>query len=842
MDTLETKARILAHKIRHLILSRLGRCIEGASDKEVFFALCRALKEEIMVHRIATVKTFEEKKVRKAYFLSMEYLPGRLLESMINSIGAEELVKKVLSLLKRKMNALFACEPDPGLGHGGLGRLSSCFLDSLATLHYPARAYGLRYQYGIFEQELWDGEQIERPDCWLMDSNPWESRCDHDATSVHFKGHLVPAVNTHGDPADFLENGEEVRATAYETPIVGYGPSSNYSVLTLRLWSTKESPRNFELQRYNAGFLDQAAENTSLTDILYPNDNTELGKRIRLKQEFLLVSASLQDIFRQFLKLHGDIAEFHDKVRIQINETHAALTIAELVRVLVKQFQVPWKKALEICQTVCGYTNHTILKEALEEWNEKRVRELLPRQYRIIQKLNQDFCDSLRNEFAKGEEAVRRLSIIEHGQIRMAHLAILGSHQVNGVAKLHTKILQKQIFPDFTDLFPNRFTNVTNGVTHRRWLLQINPLLSAFITKRIGSDWILNFEKIRDLASFASDPESQQEFLAIKKKNKEKLSSYLVQECAIRNKKGAVIGHLPILNSDALFSIQIKRFHEYKRQLLNVLHLIMVYQELLTDPNARAVPRVAIFAGKSAPNYQMAKHILHLAYAVCRRFQSDPNTKEKLNAVFLENYNVTKAEYLIPAADLSEQISTAGWEASGTGNMKFSMNGALTIGTWDGSNIEMEESVGAPFWPLAFGNRVEENHLPYNPKTIYQSHPAIRHAIDSLENGLFAQNHTERGIFAQIHHYLIKQDPFRVLQDLPAYYAAQKKAEELFMQPNAWAELAIHNIAGMAPFSTDISIRNYAEKIWGIQPCPPDPKQVAKAHEESFQCLLYNQN
>lgn len=820
------EADSLVQKIKHLVITTSGHTIDSATAEEFYQAFCLSLREEIILNLTATIDTIQNKKPRMVNFISMEYMPGRHLGNNITNMNAHELVKAVLKKMDRNFVDLVSSEADPGLGNGGLGRLASCFLDSLATLNYPARGYGLRYQYGIFEQEIWDGVQVERPDCWLINEDPWESRRDLFSVGVHFRGKPIHATNKHGDDVYLLENFEEVRALPFDIPILGFCDKPNYSVLLLRLWSTKESPRNFELQRYNAGFLGQASENTSLTDVLYPNDNHELGKRVRLKQEFVLVCASLQDIIRRHMRVYGDLSSFADKVRIQINDTHPALIIAEMMRVLTKSYDFSWGEAWETCQTCCSYTNHTILREALEEWNEKRMDELLPRQYQIIQKLNLEFCNRVREKYPGDEGRVQKLSIIENGQIRMAHLAIYGSHKVNGVAKLHSQILQQNTFKEFAEMFPEKFTNVTNGVTHRRWLLHANPLLAAFITKRIGKGWICNFTEIGKLASFASDPSSQQEFLEIKKQNKDALIQFLTKENFVRNADGKILTHSHAMEATALFDVQIKRMHEYKRQLLNALHLIMIYQE----PERRKIHRLSIFGGKSAPGYERAKQIIRLICAIGRKFHEDK--RDDLCVAFVENYNVSRAEIIIPAADLSEQISTAGWEASGTGNMKLSINGALTIGTEDGANIEMHEAVTDRWWPFAFGATAEENRRPYNPKEVYNQDEAIRQAVDSLKEGTFANTHEEAHAFQQLYHGLVEHDTFRVLQDLRAYYETQRKVEDLYIQPKAWAETALHNIAAMGRFSTDESIRNYAKHIWGIEPCPPDPIILAKVKEE----------
>ena len=763
----------------------------------------------------------------------MEYLPGRLTGNNLTNIGANELVKLVLSKTNRSYFDLVNCESDPGLGNGGLGRLASCLLDSLATFQYPARAYGLRYQYGVFEQEIWNGAQVERPDCWLLNNYPWEVVSDEYAVKVYFRGRPILGQNTHCEDVYLLEDYEEVRALPYDMPIVGYAEGNNFSVLSCRLWSTKESPRNFQLQRFNEGFLDQASENTSLTDVLYPNDQTEVGRRVRLKQELLLVSASLKDILLRHIHIYGDIQSFADKVRIQINDTHPALIIAELVRLLTKNFDFSWKKAVETAQTCCSYTNHTILREALEEWGEERMRELIPRQFLIIQRLNADFCQSIRSRFPNDEERIRRMSIIENGKVRMAHLSIYGSHKINGVAKLHSDILKQKVFHDFYEMDPEKFVNVTNGVTQRRWLFHANPLLSDFISRRIGRYWIRDFTSISRLAEYAADKKTQQEFLNIKRQNKQKLIDFLIMENPVRDEKGYASTNSNSLNCDAIFDVQVKRFHEYKRQLLNALHLIMIYHEI-KDSKTDRLPRMSIFGGKSAAGYERAKQIIQLVCAIERKINNDPAVNERLCVTFIENYNVSKAEIIIPAADLSEQISTAGWEASGTGNMKFSINGALTIGTEDGANVEMREAVTDRWWPFRFGATAQENeNAPgYSGRDIYNRDEPIRRAIDTLIDGTFAETAQEKSAFAAIHQSLLDYDRFFILRDMRPYYETQKNVEKLYRTPEQWAEIAIHNIAGMGRFSSDESINNYAKLIWDIKPCPIDPEVLDRIRRE----------
>ncbi|MCB1081461.1 MAG: glycogen/starch/alpha-glucan phosphorylase [Chlamydiia bacterium] len=852
MDPLDTQAEIVAQKVRHYLITTMGQTADEASDEEFYRAFCTALREEIMINWTATAHTFKKKGLRKLYYLSMEYMPGRLFGNNVTNISAGDLVKRILHLLKRDFYTIAQMEPDIGIGNGGLGRLASCFLDSLATLQYPAMGYGMRYQYGIFEQELICGVQVERPDCWLLTQNPWEFRQDTRAVPVRFGGTLLPRTNSHGEEVFDLMDFEEVRALPYDLPIIGYSHDPNFSVLTLRLWSTKESPRNFQLQRFNAGDMGQASENTSLTDVLYPNDNHEAGKRIRLKQEFLLVSASLQDIVKQYKEVNTDFDHFAQDVRIQINDTHPALIIPELMHLLTKENDLPWGKAWEVVRTCCAYTNHTVLKEALEEWNAQRLKELLPRHYSIIERLNQNFCTEIRQKFPGNEEKVRYLSIIEGGQVRMANLAIYGSRRVNGVAKLHTDILKKFLFKDFCDMYPEKFINVTNGVTQRRWLLHCNPLLVKFLEARIGNGWITHFEELSRIGDYAHEEGTQKEFLEIKKKNKERLLTMIEEDMQLHHGVGKEFAAENFLGPDALFDVQIKRIHEYKRQLMKALHLLMLYFEMKENPQSHRIKRFAIFGGKAAPGYQAAKNIIRFIYCLSRKINKDPDTHEKLKVVFIENYNVSRAEIIIPGTDLSEQISTAGMEASGTGNMKFSINGALTIATDDGANVEMRESVTDPWWPFKFGasaediNEMKQKHS-YNPLEIYVREPKIKQVLNALKERFLAENDAEHEALLAVYHSLLEGPPgiiadrFFVLHDLMSYYETQKKVEELYEQPLKWAEYALHNMAGMGRFSADVSIENYAKEIWDLKKCPPDPQdlnQVRKEYSEHDRCRI----
>jgi starch phosphorylase len=829
----------LIRKIKSYLINNMGRTADEANADEFYRALSFAIREETMINWLATVRTINKAHARMVYYFSMEYMPGRLFMNNLTNLCSIDVVKVVLQKMNRNFRDIASREEDPGIGNGGLGRLASCLLDSLATHHYPAQAYGLRYQYGIFEQQLWNGVQIEAPDCWLLNENPWEFRRDFRRVHVQYCGTPVPSFNIHGDEIMELKDAEDVGVLAYDYPIVGYSNRQDFSVVTLRLWSTKDSPRNFLLQRYNAGRLDQAAENTALTDVLYPSDNHEVGKRIRLKQEYLLVSASLQDIIRHHLSVYSNFRQFSDKVRIQINDTHPSLVIAELMRVLTKDYDLTWKTAFEMTQACTGYTNHTILSEALEQWDKTLFYYLLPRQYKIIERINQDFCNAVRKKYPQDEDRIRRMSILEGGKVRMANLAIIGSHRVNGVAALHSEIIKNTIFKDFYEFYPDRFINITNGVTQRRWLLECNPDLAKFITNRIGSKWITHFTKISELANFAADPESQLEFLDIKKKNKQRLIDFLGRYNKQRDSNGNIVDNPILIDVNSLFDVQIKRIHEYKRQLMNALHLIMLYHELCQDPNHSRIKRTIFVGGKAAAGYETAKDIIRLIYCIGRKINRDPDVGGIIKVVYIENYNVTKAEFTIPAAELSEQISTAGTEASGTGNMKMAINGALTIGTRDGANIEMEEEIGSKWWPFVFGCSVEEiakmkAEGSYHSRDIYENNLQIKRAVDALRDRTFAQTDEEHQVFSDLYHKLIEThygespDRYFTLKDLWSYWETQKKVEELYKNPHLWAEYAMHNIAGMGKFSTDISVDNYAKLVWEIDQCPLDQELLER--------------
>lgn len=850
-EDVDIKATVerLSQEIKHYLITLLGKTIQEANDEEFYRALSWVLRERVMINWTATSHTHFLNKAKRVYYFSLEWLPGRLLVNNVTNIASLDLVKQVFKTLGRDYQRILSAEQEPGLGNGGLGRLAACFLDSLATQHYPAMGYGLRYQYGIFEQELWYGVQVERPDCWLLNEFPWEMRRDTFATVVQYGGKVRTKRNKNDEEIHYLSDYEDVRALPYDIPVVGYESKGDFSALTLRLWTTKESPRNFQLARFNAGDLGDATKNTSVTDVLYPNDKNSLGVFMRIKQEYLLVSASLQDIFRQYFLMFKDLTEFPNIIRIQINDTHPSLVIAELMLILTSEYEVPFGKAWEIVKTCCSYTNHTVLKESLEEWDNSLLKQLLPRQFSIIEKINFDFCSKVRERFPNDEEKVRRMSIIENGKVRMAHLAIVGSHKVNGVAELHSHLLKTELFKDFTDMDPNIFMNVTNGVTQRRWLYTCNPKLAQFLTDLVGSSWVTDLNALEKVARYAKDREVQERFLAIKADNKKRLINALCKMKVDRYGSACELSKEFFLEGCALFDVMIKRIHEYKRQLMKALHTIMLYNQIRKNPESVLIKRMIIIAGKAAPGYDMAKNIIRLFYLLSRRINNDPVAGSKLKIIFVENYNVSKAEIIIPAADLSNQISCAGQEASGTSNMKLTMNGALTIGTDDGANIEMRKAIGDAYWPFGFGASLKEirqmqQERSYHPYKILETDPEIKEAVHFLENGEFAENEVESAVLKSLVDSLLQgdnPDRYFVLKDLRSYAKAQQDVETLYHDPHKWAEVALHNISSMGAFSSDESIKNYAKEIWHLDPLPvqvSELKRVEREFWESDRCFI----
>lgn len=824
----EKGCQLLANKLKRYLITSIGKTLEDANIRDIYHALSLALREDVMVHWLATWRSYRRAQVKMLFYLSMEYLPGKLTSCILSSLKADSALPRILEIIGRSDCLNKFSERDPALGNGGLGRLAACIIESLSTAGYPAIGYGLRYQYGLFEQEIWNGKQVERPDWWLEDNLPWEFRRDTRGQLVRYFGRLHLEKNIRGEEIGVINDSQNVRALAFDIPIVGYSTSGLFNVNTLRLWSTRESPRNFELQRFNAGELDMAAENITLTDVLYPADHHEVGRRMRIKQEYLLVSASIKDIIRRHKSLYGTCENLPDKSAIQINDTHPALSVAEMMHQLIAHEQMPWKQALEITEATLGYTNHTIMKEALEEWPQNQLQQLLPRQYRIIERLNQDFCEFVRAKFPGDEEKIKRTSILQDGKVRMAHLAFIGSHKVNGVAKLHADILKSRLFKDFDEIYPNKLLGITNGVTQRKWMMGSNPKLYGFITKYLGdSSWICDMPQLRNLEKFAHDLQFLKEYREVKIHNKKALIDYMHTMCFLRNKLGEPKLFTEEISTEMIFDVQIKRIHEYKRQLMNILHVILLYQEMLENPLSR-IPRLVLFAGKAAASYEMAKRIISLICAVARTINNDARLNGRLKVYYFENYNVTLAEKIIPAADLSEQISTAGFEASGTSNMKFAMNGALTIGTEDGANVEMRQAIGDEAWPFSFGASCEEitklQNGNYYPQDIYREDLMIRKVLDTLIQGTFSQNDEEARHFEEIYQHLVGggfgADPYFILHDLPSYIQAQRKVDTLYADPVAWAKQSLLNMTRMDYFSVDRCIHEYASKVWKMEPHP----------------------
>ncbi|HUX20100.1 MAG TPA: glycogen/starch/alpha-glucan phosphorylase, partial [Spirochaetia bacterium] len=756
-----------------------------------------------------TQRLHYDKGSKRVYYLSLEFLMGRALANNIINMGLQEAVADSMATLGYSWEDICEYEVDAGLGNGGLGRLAACFLDSMATLDIPAYGYGLRYDYGIFRQVIENGYQVEQPDYWLRRGNPWEVERHDVAVPVHFGGKVITGNRNGRSRARWVET-QPVMGIAYDTPIVGYG---GRTVNTLRLWSTRAA-EEFDFQDFNKGDYVEAVRSKvsaeNLTKVLYPNDKLYLGKELRLKQQYLFVACSLHDILRRFKKLGLPWEEFPKNAAIQLNDTHPSLAIPELMRLLVDREGVDWELAWEITVKTMGYTNHTLMPEALEKWPVPMLEKLLPRHLQIIYLINHHFLQKVEILFPGDGAKQQRVSLVEEGetkQIRMANLSIVGSHSTNGVAALHTELLKSRLVPDLADIFPERFNNKTNGITQRRWLLTANPPLAALITGAIGSAWVTEFAQISRLKPFAEEPEFRRAFRDVKRTAKLRLAAYVKKQ------------HGWEIDPDTLFDVQVKRIHEYKRQLLSALHLITLYLKLRRGEPANFVPRTVLFGGKAAPGYAMAKLIIKLINNIAYIVNNDPATREHLKVLFLPNYRVSLAERIFPASDLSEQISTAGTEASGTGNMKFMCNGALTIGTLDGANIEIVEEVGEEN-AFIFGltaDQVAELKPAYRPRIYYENDPGIRESIDLLASGHF--NFGEPGIFDPIIDILLENDQYMHLADLSSYCSTQERAAELYRNQEEWSRRAILNIASSAKFSSDRTIREYADEIWHSPPC-----------------------
>ena len=801
----------LKKMIRENVKTLYRKTLEAASAEEVYQAAVFAVRDVITDKWMKTHDEYYEKDVKVVYYLSMEFLMGRFFGNSLINLEMYDEVKEVLEELGIDYNMVEDAEPDPGLGNGGLGRLAACFLDSLSTLQLPAYGCGIRYHYGIFEQKIENGYQVEAPDNWLENGDPWGIKRNEYAVEVKFGGNVRAVPKGNGEYRFVQENYQSVIAVPYDYPVIGYG---NNTVNTLRLWEAR-AKNKLDLKFFNEGNYQKAAEEellaSTMTDVLYPADEHIQGKELRLRQQYFFISATVQRVVERFKKHHTNFRELPDKVAFQLNDTHPTVAVAELMRVLVDENDAPWDDAWEITRKVCAYTNHTIMAEALEKWPMELFSRLLPRIYQIVEEINRRYCLELQAKYGMDPEKLRRMAIIADGQIRMAYLAIVGSHSVNGVAALHTEILKHQELKDFYELYPEKFNNKTNGITQRRWLLHANHGLAGLISETIGDGWITELTELEKLLPYAEDENFRRRFMEIKKANKVALAKY------IKETKGIDI------NPDSIFDIQVKRLHEYKRQLLNVLHIIGLYNQLKMNPGMDMVPRTFIFGAKAAAGYRRAKLIIKLINAVADVVNNDPTIEGKIKVVFMENYRVSLAERLIPAADVSEQISTAGKEASGTGNMKFMLNGALTVGTMDGANVEIYEEVGKDNI-FIFGMSAEEVQAKYqthyDPWFIYNMNQEVRMALTSLIDGTFDQN---TDLFRELYDALLngcggRADEYFVLEDYADYARAQWDIDRAYRDQTKWAKMAIVNVAKSGKFSSDRTIRQYAEEIWDLKP------------------------
>ena len=804
--------------VNHLEYS-LAKDEYTATDHDLYTSIALTVRDRLIERWIETQQTYYKKKAKRVYYLSMEYLMGRTLGNSLINLDLYERSDSALKELGYKLEELREKEWDAGLGNGGLGRLAACFLDSMATLELPAGGYGSRYEYGIFFQNICNGEQIETPDNWLRLGNVWEFPRPEYLYPVSFYGRVEQFKNESGILRTRWIDTDDIMAMAYDTPVPGY---RNNTVNNLRLWSAKSS-REFDLNYFNHGDYIKAIEDKSLSEnitrILYPNDSVIQGKELRLKQEYFFVSATLQDIVRRYKKTHAGFDDFSDKVAIQLNDTHPALSVPDLMRLLVDIEGLTWEKAWEITTATFGYTNHTILPEALEVWPVSLMERLLPRHMQIIYEINRRFLEEIQSRHPGNNRILRELSIIEEEAektVRMANLAIIGSHSVNGVAALHTKILKSRVFKEFYEYWPDKFNNKTNGITQRRWLKLCNPDLASLITKEIGDQWITNLDELKKLVPLAHDSSFQNKWTDIKHNNKVKLAGYIQTHTGVS------------VNIDSLFDIQIKRLHEYKRQLLNILHVITMYNRIRDNSAGHAVPRTVIFAGKAAPGYYMAKLIIKLINSVAHVINSDPVADDMLKVIFLRNYAVSNAEKIIPAAELSQQISTAGTEASGTGNMKLALNGALTIGTLDGANIEIMEEVGRDnifIFGLDAGAVEKLIQSRYNPYEYYEKDAELKQALDMINNGCFSPS--EPGLFRPlVDSLLYRGDSYMICADYRSYIQAQEEVNRTYNDKKKWNAMSILNTANTGKFSTDRTIHEYARDIWNVQGVPITIKGV----------------
>ncbi len=798
------------------------KSMEEATQQQIFQAVSYAIKDAIVDTWMDSQEQYEKQDPKMVYYLSMEFLMGRALGNNIINLQAYKPVKEALDELGVDLNVIEDQEPDPALGNGGLGRLAACFLDSLATLGYCAYGCGIRYRYGMFKQQIRDGYQIEVPDNWLENGNPFELRRPEYAKEVKFGGYVNVYVDENGRSNFRQEGYQSVHAIPYDLPIVGYG---NGIVNTLRIWDA-QPVECFKLDSFDKGDYQKAVEQENLArnivEVLYPNDNHYAGKELRLKQQYFFISASVQEAVAKYMRKHKDIRKFYEKVTFQLNDTHPTVAIAELMRILMDEYYLTWDEAWTVTTKTCAYTNHTIMAEALEKWPIELFSRLLPRIYQIIEEINRRFVMRIEQTYPGNHEKVRKMAIIYDGQVKMAHLAIAAGYSVNGVARLHTEILKHQELKDFYEMMPEKFNNKTNGITQRRFLLHGNPLLADWVTSYVGDDWVTDLPKINKLKVYAEDEKAQQEFMNIKYKNKVRLAEYIAEHNGIK------------VDPRSIFDVQVKRLHEYKRQLLNILHIMHLYNELKEHPDMQFYPRTFIFGAKAAAGYRNAKLTIKLINAVGDVVNNDPSINNKIKVVFIEDYRVSNAEMIFAAADVSEQISTASKEASGTGNMKFMLNGALTLGTMDGANVEIVEEVGQEH-AFIFGLSSDEviryeNFGGYDPMEVFNNDPNIRKVLMQLINGTYCRNDPD--LFRPLYNSLLntlstsKADTYFILKDFQAYAEAQRKVEAAYRNEKEWAKSAILNIACSGKFSSDRTIQEYVDEIWHLDKVVLPPKKI----------------
>lgn len=788
------------------------KTLEEATQEQIFQAVCYTVKDVIIDNWLKSQKAYEKQDPKIVYYMSMEFLMGRALGNNLINLCAYNEVKEALDELGLDLNCIEDQEPDPALGNGGLGRLAACFLDSLATLNYCAYGCGIRYRYGMFKQEIRDGYQVEVPDNWLKDGYPFELRRPEYAKEVHFGGYVRVEWDPVKNENKFIHEGyQAVKAVPYDMPITGY---NNDVVNTLRIWDA-EPIVDFNLDSFDKGDYHNAVEQENLArtivEVLYPNDNHMAGKELRLKQQYFFVSASLQAAIAKYKKTHDDITKLHEKVVFQMNDTHPTVAVAELMRILIDEEGLGWDQAWDITTKCCAYTNHTIMSEALEKWPIELFSRLLPRVYQIIEEINRRFILEIQQKYPGNFEKVKKMAIIYDGQVKMAHLAIVAGYSVNGVARLHTEILKNQELKDFYEMMPEKFNNKTNGITQRRFLAHGNPLLADWVTDKIGPDWITDLSQLSKLKVYADDEKALQEFMTIKFKNKERLAKYILEHNGVE------------VDPHSIFDIQVKRLHEYKRQLLNILHVIYLYNQIKAHPEMEFYPRTFIFGAKASAAYARAKKIIKLINCVADVVNNDASINGKLKVVFIENYRVSNAEIIFAAADVSEQISTASKEASGTGNMKFMLNGAPTLGTMDGANVEIVQEVGEEN-AFIFGMSSDqiinyENNGGYDPDFIYNTDPEIRQVLMQLINGTFSSD-TE--MFRDIYNSLLdkrnmpRPDQYFILGDFRSYAEAQKRVEEAYKDEKRWAKMALLNTASAGKFTSDRTIQEYVDDIWHL--------------------------